>query len=528
MNRCHGAWLLWRRFSTGAGASSVWRRLLTGAGARSLWRRLLTGAGATWALYRVSALSGLLTCAAGMSWAVWPRFSTGAVAGQPPTPTTTHPVSIDRASVEREQAVSELTIERVALSGKTFLLSVKRGKPPPVRSRVFVLQDGRPVVRGVVVLRRDGMIGATLDEAQPELPSIRPGQTAICIPADWAAHLRARLPAGSSISGRVTAANPDGIAQITVTAPGSILPGDQFLVEREGWPIARLNVERVESDAATARVARLVSNADVAAGDVAWLWPTPIERRTGRLQSRVLRVQPQAADHEIWIPAPLPDAASSFTDRWIIRRDGAYVGIADVEQLTDRFVVAAMPSALSIGQPRIGDDAVRRPAEDVAAGRLPLHVFRVEGTYCLITGGEADGLTQDSRLVVVRGGRAVARLSVSMLNPDHCGATFVEKLVDEADFAIRLWDEVYVGAKLQEREVCGQVAGAADRTGVVQVTWRPGVSVGVGRLVFARGAHRDRASVVISSSGAQGYIAPLDERAPPLAPGDVVMREALE
>jgi len=59
-----------------------------------------------------------------------------------------------------------------------------------------------------------------------------------------------------------------------------------------------------------------------------------------------------------------------------------------------------------------------------------------------------------------------------------------------------------------------------------QVTWFPGASTGAGRLVFARGAHRDTAAVVICSAGTQGYIVPLDEHAPPIIAGDVVMKES--
>src|SRR5262249_10797470 len=145
------------------------------------------------------------------------------------------------------------------------------------------------------------------------------------VPTDIVRHARDMWPDDVPFATSIQSASES--QRTTWLAAGradGFVTGDTLLAEHAGWPVARLELARVEEHVSLASVTPLVANRTVSAGDAAHLWPTPHQRRSGRIRSRVMRIVPRGTDFDIWIPAASPETAR-VDDRWIIQRHGEYV-----------------------------------------------------------------------------------------------------------------------------------------------------------------------------------------------------------
>jgi len=423
--------------------------------------------------------------------------------------------------------VAPAVARRTAADGRTVLLETLGPDVPAPGARCWLFEKLKPVARLTTTLRRGRLIAGQVDWFDPACADVLAAGRwrdldASALHADAARRGRDRLVPRGPIWAQVGPVCDSGRVLWLRGGPAEGLRvGDIWLVERDGWPVARLEVTDADRRAALAAVTPLVANMRPQPGDWARLWLTPRERRCGDAVSRVLRVEPRGAEQRIWIPYPHPDVAA-VDDAWILTRDGAYAGVVRVVQVTEEFAVAETLPSLGRTQVTLGDLAVRRPSADVLGGRVPLLVFRAEGGYGLINAGEGAGLRPGMSLALLRGGEPVARLTVAAAHEDHCGVNVEASLV--AGLTLQPWDELYVDFARLPAERWGAVTHVDAAAGVCfvraegkQTDLRPGLAASV------RSQRQDSAAVVLRCEQGEAVLAPPAGPLPPwIAVGDAI------
>ncbi|MCZ6816707.1 MAG: hypothetical protein O7F76_08390 [Planctomycetota bacterium] len=298
---------------------------------------------------------------------------------------------------------------------------------------------------------------------------------AAIVPRDTASRYRERLPAETTLWGRVDRISPGGkTVWIEGGGDDGFRSGDRVLVVRAGIPIARLELKQIYSRAALAACLPLASNAAIAEGDGAMLWPSPSDRLANRLQSHVLRVQPTRGGDEIWICGERRDGLA-LGEEWEIRREGRYVALAEVRRFAGHFAIASPLSAFSALRAEPGDVALRRLESDIFSGRVPLRVFRVEDRYCLLNAGERDGIEVGMPLAFESGPKA-RELRVDTVKVDYCGASLTESAATSRPRPIRQWESVFPLRLPETDRMRGVVASVNSEEGVVTMDGQEGRS----------------------------------------------------
>lgn len=431
-------------------------------------------------------------------------------------------------SVDLRRLTAHGVVRRTAADGRTILVDIPSGETPAPGARIVVLDRLDPVAGAISNMRHEHFLAGRVDWFNPAAADLIHASRwidadAVALFADAGQRARERLVARGPLWTRVTRLGDSGDTAWLGGGPRQgVMAGDTWLIERDGWPVARLDVTDVDRDAALASVEPLVANARPAVGDWVRLWPSPREARHGDVTSRVLRVLPRGSqEQEAWIPYPQPRFARPL-DRWTISRNGQHVAIGVVREINERFVVVVVNSTLGRAAVEAGDLAVRRPADDIMSGRAPVQVFRAERDYALLNAGELDGLASGMTLVLTQAGRPTGRLKVETVHEHHCGAS-----LDAAAFpatTVAAWDEAFVDAPRPPASAWGFVERVSPQAQTVLLR-REGTAAELtsGRLVSVRSARQDCGLIVLAASEGRALAAALAGDLPPwITAGDAV------
>ncbi len=319
---------------------------------------------------------------------------------------------------EEVRLLTRATIESVAEDGRSVVIKPREAVVIETGQDVVFSADGTPLASGHVATTQPGAATVTMDWVGV-LPA--PGFEATLIPRELGRIVRARLPFDGALWTHVREVLSEGHRCILEHGEGDGLKsGDRLLVLRQGMPIARVEVDRFVDGKAQGEVTKLIGNAEIKAGDAVRSEQSPAARKSGRLRSRVLRVTGEG-DQVVWFPVDERDGAA-VGDRWLVSGTDGPVGVIELREFRGPFAVASGLAALHRRPIRAGDWVKRRDPRDVAAGRVPLQIFRVEGDYVLINAGETDQMARDQSLTAYREGRAIARLTLSAVKIDFSGA----------------------------------------------------------------------------------------------------------
>lgn len=314
-------------------------------------------------------------------------------------------------------------------------LNAGRGRTISAGDACYILSDQHVTAGEVIVVGADES-GARLNEDV----AIDKDREAVILRHAALAVLSEYLPLESTISGRVARLVPGrATAWIDIGARSGIAVGRQVLVRREvvvngatiDTPIARGEVLIVEAGTSLVSLQPVVGNAVTQRGDRVELWPSPGQRRLGRLDSAVLEVKPDPKGAVVTL---IGSEADGF-------EEGRLVDI----YRADRFVACASviePGSRPLSKARVIDANSVEPLRPADAGLLrailrappgppvrPLRapIFRVEGDYCLVAAGEVDGVSVDEKLIVHRTDpntnetQAVFAVTLDQVKVDYAG-----------------------------------------------------------------------------------------------------------
>lgn len=257
---------------------------------------------------------------------------------------------------------------------------------------------------------------------------------------------RDMLPEGVTLRGQVVNLPPGRrTAWLSLGQKAGLRLDDSLLVSRNGIPIARGSVSILEDNTALTTLRPLVGNTLPQPGDVVSLWPEPYQKRFDRIDSAVLDVKPDPEGALVTLVGTDDDGLQS--DRLVdIFRDGNYVGVAVLIEISDPLSIARMIESASAQLPVVGDRAIVRSGPTTPSNSLAAAVFRVvEGNYCLVATGESDGVRIGEKFIVRRPDpdntnkkRVIAELTVKTVKVHHCGCDV--HLFGETGMALLPWD----------------------------------------------------------------------------------------
>lgn len=272
------------------------------------------------------------------------------------------------------------------------------------------------------------------------------GDLAVVVTATQLTALRDRMPAGTSIRGRLVRLPPGRrTGWIDIGQTAGLRRDDSLLVWRAAKdkciPIARGRVVVLEDRTALLAFQPLVGNAHPGPGDDVELWPSPSEGAGKSLTSTVVAVGQGGDGPIVRIAGTTRDglAPGRLVDLF---RDGRFVGVAGITTVADPLSVADLIVSASIDEPAVGDRAVVRPP--AGAGPQPIRavVFNIQGDVCLLAAGEADGVRVGEKFVVPRSidGNVidVAELTIYTVKVDYAGARV--RLITLENHPIQKWD----------------------------------------------------------------------------------------
>lgn len=263
--------------------------------------------------------------------------------------------------------------------------------------------------------------------------TIPPGQSVILIRKTRTTSLRDRWPRGVTMHGLLTEVSPGHAnARLNIGRSYGLRPNDNLIIRRKGIPISRGRIVDLQENAATLSLQPLVRNALPEPGDVAELWPRPADRRLGRINSWVLDVQPVGEGRQGQQVIIVGTAADGLTlDRTVdIFRNGRYIACASINHVSAPLSTALIKDSMSAGTPMAGDEVIARPSLSTLDAPLSVAVFRVdEDGYCLLAGGEDDGLQVGDKFIIRHQEPSeptiwqdIAELTITKLNQDFSGA----------------------------------------------------------------------------------------------------------
>lgn len=323
------------------------------------------------------------------------------------------------------------------------LLAFKAGSQAglAVGDRFWVVSDSEVRGWGTVFLVT---AGESVGRLAGPIAGVTESDRVVVARADGWGAWRDRLPEGVTLRGRLERLPPGRhTAWLDLGQRVGMRVGDRLLVRRNNIPLARGVVTLLQDDCALAALQPVVGNALSEAGDSVELWPAPAERALGRVNSTVLDVQPDRLGRLITLVGAVEDGL--MPGRLVdLCRDGGYVGVAEVVEVSDPLSVAQMIESASAQVPEVGDRAVMRSGSEPPLRPLLAAVFKVDSEdYCLVAAGEGDGIRVGEVLRVRRSSpedparlQDVAELTVQTVKVDHCGAD-VRML---SDTRLMVWD----------------------------------------------------------------------------------------
>lgn len=345
-----------------------------------------------------------------------------------------------------------------------------------VEGRVFVLEPDRCAVE---------VSGRSLNRRQ--------ARTAVVVSRMLPGACRIALPAGTTI-----------LAHIDRVAPGrrtgwldegrtsGLVLGDSLLVETPRGIIANVEVIEVYARQALVRLTPLKPKTVVRPGDLARLWPSPAERRSGQVELPIVAVTPHENEQYVWLPADVDGGVRM--DRHIeIRRNGTYMATAIVDRLGTPLSRATTIEAYVRKAVRVGDQALLliEPGSEGPIGRI----FRIDRDYVLISAGEDLGIARGQKLFVVRDQAVIATAIVRTVKATYAGATIQGRPTS----APQLWDAVYNQApRVRSVQRIGQVDVVAPggRFAITTIS-NATQALPPGTLVTVTGRTQDRSAAIV-------------------------------
>jgi len=416
--------------------------------------------------------------------------------------------AMGQASAPSEvRLLTRATIESVAEDGRSAVIKPREDAAIQPGQEVVFAAEGTPLAEGHVTATQPGTATVGMDWVGV-LPA--PGFEATIIPRELGRVVRARLPHDGALWTRVREVGGEG-QRCTLEADetGGFVVGDRVLVLRKGMPIARVRIDRMGTGGAEGEVTKLVGNARPEVGDTARLEQSPAGIESGRLRSRVLRATGEG-DQEIWFPLE-EETGARIGDRWLVSGADGPVGVVELREFRGPFGVATGLSALHRRPIRVGDRVARRDPRDVMAGRVPLQIFRVEGDYVLINAGEVDQIARDQPMLAYRDGRAIARLNVSAVKIDFCGAKVLPTTTAPAsgpatsrpsEPMLRVGDDVFVRPPPALRRLLGKIEWI-EAGHVAALGLEPGVKVAAGDAVIVDLGEAGIGTAIVVDAGAE-------------------------
>lgn len=359
------------------------------------------------------------------------------------------------AVAQMPPAVLETTV--TGFSPERAVVAVPVGSKAGVEigDRFWVFRGGGIDAAGEIqVVTAEGSAGAAAGAAD-----ITPGRPVTILRSAALAACRDNLPPEVTIRGRIARVPPGRRnAWLDLGAHSGINVGDTLLVRRltqnqVELPLARGRVEIVRDQTALVVLAPLVGNALPQPGDIAELWPSPADRRLGRLESMVLKTRP-AAEPEGDLLITLVGTAEDGLERGRLVdlfRGREYIGHAAIADVGDRNCSALVFAAGRRPQAEIkeGDRACVRSPAGSPAMPLSAAIFEIlstpDGQFARIAAGETDGVQTGEKFIVRRRDDAdatlrkdIAELTVQSVHVDHCTAG-IHPLDPQAP-PVRVWD----------------------------------------------------------------------------------------
>ena len=271
-----------------------------------------------------------------------------------------------------------VTVSFVAEDGPQEL---EIGRPPATGSALIVLRDGLPLA---VVRESRGELLSDVSGAPVATEGLYVSPASL-------GEVAAELPHPLGVVGEIDAVEPGGRnVWVSVGSAFGVRPGNRFWQREAGQPVARFETLFADSAVALARCVPLAAGYRPRPGARLELWPSPADRRDGRLRSAVTFV-PTGAGGQVWLAAP-SGAECPAEPQIDFFRAGRFLGNGTLERADERFwYVRPLAASFPVGL-QVGDDAEIRTLADVEARRFRARVFSSSAGGALINAGEVDGL----------------------------------------------------------------------------------------------------------------------------------------
>lgn len=351
-------------------------------------------------------------------------------------------------------AVLETQVTGFSVQQGVAALSAGRAEGVELGDRFWIFRDDAIDASGQIqVVTAEGSAGAIED-----ISEVKPGGAVTILKSAALPQYREGLPPGVTIRGHIERVAPGRRnAWLDMGARSGLQTGDTLLIRRlspgnVAVPLARGRIEVVREDTALALLEPLVGNTLPQPGDIAELWPSPADRRLGRIESMVLEAQPASEPEGDLLLTIVGGARDGLEKGRLVDlfhgRD--YIGhaiISDVGEQHSRALVINAGRRLRAGE---GDRAWVRPPPGPPVRPLAAAVFKVASAgdtrYALIAAGEIDGVKDGEKFIIRHEDPAdptvrkdIAELTIQKVENDYSTA-IIRPLSADPDDHVRLWD----------------------------------------------------------------------------------------
>lgn len=240
------------------------------------------------------------------------------------------------------------------------------------------------------------------------------------------------------------------------------LRGQSWWLRLAGQPVARFDTRYTGPGLSYCSVTPLVADAPLSPGQCVEAWPSPGERKNGRVTSAVVFTEDIGSDQRVWIAAP-PDVGFPREPRIDFMRAGRYVGRGVVESRDPAFWYVRVSARACLERIMVGDDAQVRTLTMIHRREFVAHVFETAPEGYLIDVGEAENIAVDQFATAWRDGRALGTVIVSRVQNDYA---FVRRPPDPPGEPLQRGDEVHFAPRggNTEPRVVGEIDDVVDGT----------------------------------------------------------------
>lgn len=383
------------------------------------------------------------------------------------------------------------------------MLDAGRAQGIELGDQSVLITDGRMVAVGRVFYLEPSLCAVRMGWRSPAAAQ---AQTAVVVSQTLPNSCRVVLPTGTTISSHVDQVAPGHrTAWLDQGRNAGLLLGDHLLVDQAGVPVALADVVEVYEDQALVRVQGFSSDVPVRRGDRASLWPNPGEVRAGLGRLPVIGVASRGTGQVIWLPGGV--AQGLLRDRSVEAfRAGAYLGTAVIDEPG---LVLTRATTVEVYARRPIEAGDRVAVRLMGGGAEPSgRVFRIDGSYCLVSMGEDVGIRRRRQLHVARAGNVVAKLVVKTVKETYCGAEIVASGGSSGGAsAIQLWDQVVSDPPdVHSVNLVGKITEVTPDGGFASVGGAISGEIGKGTLVSISWRHKTIGAALIIHKVRSGII----------------------